>query len=131
MTETGTSRVLVQLDSGLSVDMPGEDSQGGPGLAEIARQVQAQVATDPDAEPTPFMAGTFAMYGTPQGGIVVVMDLPDGTPVGRPGVSRTYMPPAIVRVLDVISSGGSKMEILKAVGKALTSGGSKTKAIGT
>lgn len=42
--------------------------------------------------PEPMMAGTFALYETPQGGIVLVTDV-----AGR-GVERREFPPALVKM---------------------------------
>lgn len=59
--------------------------------------------------PTPFAHGTFAIYPTPKGGIMLVLDSPQAG-----GVSRTEVPAGMIRALAAFGGGG-KFGAIKAL----------------
>lgn len=52
----------------------------------------SQAPTAENAPPVPFMAGTFALYHTPDGGIMLVTETPDQ------GVQKKLIPAAMVKM---------------------------------
>jgi hypothetical protein len=67
-------------------------------LREIAEQGGAD-------NPEPMAAGTFCMYATPDGGMMMVTSVAEGHPMA--GVRRTKVPPGMIRAITVLSGGGS------------------------
>jgi hypothetical protein len=63
--------------------------------------------------PRPIMAGTFAVYPTPEGGAVFVMDMVEA-PSG-PGTHRIKATPGIMRAISAAAGGGSKAAVIKAL----------------
>lgn len=61
--------------------------------------LRAALAPDP---PKPMLAGTFALYETPRGGLVLVTETPEH------GVVRRELSPAVVRA-GLVLAGGGKM----------------------
>lgn len=66
-------------------------------LASFANQ------TDDDGNPIPIAAGTFAFYATPEGGVMIVTDCPDGP---FEGLHRHHLRPGMIRAIGGLASGG-------------------------
>lgn len=79
-------------------------------LAELADE-----AARDGGDPTPFAAGTFAFYAMPDGGMMTVFDLSEESRVGSPGVQRMRIPPGLIRAMNVLMAGGSRMSAVKAL----------------
>lgn len=85
-----------------------DDAQPQVELADMVERLrQAAANRDADAPPTPLFAGTFAMYPTPEGGMVLVVDAVEG-PSG-PGEYRLHARPGMVRALAAFMGGGGKL----------------------
>jgi hypothetical protein len=67
-----------------------------------------------DGTPPLLAAGTFAMYPTPTGGIMMVCKVAEG-PDHIIGEQRFQIPPAMIRTVGAVMGGGSKMGALKAM----------------
>lgn len=64
-----------------------------------------EIAESSGDSPEPMAAGTFAMYATPDGGMMMVTSVAEGNPMA--GVRRTKVPPGMIRAVTVLAGGGS------------------------
>lgn len=72
----------------------------------------AEIAREQKDNPQPVMAGTFAMYPMEDGGVMVVMSGDVGPVIG---VQHVRMRPGLMRAINVLAGGGSKLAALKAL----------------
>lgn len=89
---TAVDRMPDQEEQALS--LPEADPEAA---ADIAAKMQASAATG-----SPFVAGTFALYATPKGDVVVVVEHQDGT------VTRPVIPKKMVRLALGMIAGEQK-----------------------
>src|SRR5262245_3522815 len=84
---------LRELTDALSADLSGDEPALGP-AEDLAAALAESVASG-----RPFLAGTFAAYGTPDGGAVLVTEDPQGE------TRRDVFPPRIVRLVLGLMTG--------------------------
>lgn len=96
----------------------GEDQADEVDLPTFLEQLAGQAAGSNPFEPSPAVAGTFAMYahrhadtGAPTGGIVIVMKVDEGP---MKGTHRAPIPAGMIRMMMALAGGGGKLSALKA-----------------
>lgn len=77
---------------GLEVDSVCPPAGSSPGETSLPATTQS--------EPVPMMAGTFALYATPDGGLMLVTDTPEH------GVVRRGVPGSMVKMATKLAEGG-------------------------
>ncbi len=77
-------------------------------LANMLDALKAAAAKEAatGADPSPFLAGTFAMYADPSGDIIIVANIPDGD---MEGTHRHRLPAAMVRMAGTFAASGGKL----------------------
>jgi hypothetical protein len=66
-------------------------------------------------QPTPFLAGTFALYKAPDGSVMGVFDIAPESLVGEPGIHRQRIPAGILRAASTMLRGGGPLARLAAL----------------
>lgn len=84
---------------------------GLAGDGSIVDRLAATAAAQGD-QPQPVMAGTFALYPTPDGGAVIVLtrETADG-----PETHRQRVKPGWLRAIEAAANGGGKAAVLRAL----------------
>jgi hypothetical protein len=79
-------------------------------IADLVEFMRAKAAANPDS-PEPLMQGTFALYPTPDGGVMMVAAVPEGT---MAGVHHYHMNPRLISGAAMLF-GGNKMGAVKSL----------------
>jgi hypothetical protein len=93
---------------------PDADTGELPDLSELVEEFR-----DPD-RPVPLMAGTFALYLSPDGSLMLVTQIPDGPwsadprTAGVVGTKHTRVPAGVIRAMSALAS-GSKLGVVRAM----------------
>lgn len=82
-------------------------------LHELVELMRAKAAENPDA-PEALMQGTFALYPTPAGGVMMVAAIPEGP---MQGVHHYHMNPSLMQGASILFGGGSKLTAVKGLFK--------------
>lgn len=75
-------------------------------LDPAAVAAQSVMAGEVEGQPAPLAQGTFALYATPEGALVLVTDIPDR------GVERNVLPAAMVKAAMTMIGGGGKLSAI-------------------
>jgi hypothetical protein len=81
-------------------------------LGDLIEFMRTKAAEQGD-NPAPLMQGTFALYPTPEGGVMMVAAVPAGP---MEGIHHYHMPPALMRGISVLF-GGNKVGAVKSMFK--------------